>query len=112
MSLLSQVIVDHLKHSLSCERFLGLQLYCCCNVLQFKQKIKFYESLCSVSQVFFSHESQPAGPVTKTKKGQCRVEKSKTTLALGIRSPSIKELDRNGGIVVDFNGVWKTLFNY
>ena len=61
---------------------------------------------------FFLHESQPAGPVIKTKKGQCRVKKSEITLALEIRSPQIKELVRNGGIIVDFNGVRKTLFNH
>ena len=40
MSLLSQVIIDHLKYSLSCEHFLELQLCCYCNVLQFQQKVK------------------------------------------------------------------------
>ena len=35
VSLLSQVIVDHLKYSISCERFLALQLHHYCNVLQF-----------------------------------------------------------------------------
>ena len=78
----------------------------------FSKKIKFYKSLRSFSQVFFLHESQPAGPVIKTKKGQCRVKKSEITLALEIRSPQIKELVRNGGIIVDFNGVRKTLFNH
>ena len=36
---------------------------------------------------FFLHESQLAWPVIKTKKGQRRVKKSKTTLVLAIWSP-------------------------
>ena len=34
---------------------------------------------------FFGHESQLAGPVTKTKKGQFQIKKSETTLVLEIR---------------------------
>ena len=75
MSLLSQVIIDHLKYSLSCEHFLELQLCCYCNVLQFKQKVKVYKSVCFVSQDFFGHESQQAGPVTKTKRSMSSKEK-------------------------------------
>ena len=35
VSSLSQVIADHLKYSISCERFLVLQLNRYCNALQF-----------------------------------------------------------------------------
>ena len=59
VSLFSQAMVDHLKYSLSCERFVKLQLYCYCNVLAVKKFVCF--------KTFFRHESQPAGPITKTK---------------------------------------------
>ena len=60
VSLFSQAMVDHLKYSLSCERFFKLQLYCYCNVLAVKKFVCF--------KTFFRHESQPAGPaITKTK---------------------------------------------
>ena len=81
----------------------------------FSKKLNFTKVYALFHKFFYAsmlHESQPAGPVIKTKKGQCRIKKSKTTLIQEIRSPWIKELVRNGGIIVDFNGVRKTLFNH
>ena len=59
LRLFSQAMVDHLKYSLSYERFFKLQLYCYCNVLAVKKFVCF--------KTFFRHESHPAGPITKTK---------------------------------------------
>ena len=41
LRLFSQAMVDHLKYSLSCERFVKLQLYCYCNVLAVKKFVCF-----------------------------------------------------------------------
>ena len=57
---------------------------------------------------FFLCESQPAGPITN-KKGQCRIKKSKKYQRYG---RYIKELVRKGGIIMDFIGVRKSLFNH
>ena len=53
----------------------------------FSEKLKFTKIYVLFHKCFFWHESQPAGPVTKTKKGQYRVKKSKTTLVPEIWSP-------------------------
>ena len=54
----------------------------------FSEKLKFTEVYVLFHKLFFFlHESQPAGPVIKTKKGQCRVKKGKTTLVQEIQSP-------------------------
>ena len=50
----------------------------------FSEKLKLIKVYVLLHK-FFLHESQPAGPVTKTKKGQFRVKKSETTLVLEIR---------------------------
>ena len=53
------------------------------------------------------HESQPAGPITKTK--QVRKVRQRYYWRYGCY---IKRLVRNGGVIMDFIGVRKTLFNH
>ena len=47
-------------------------------------KLKITKVYVLFHKFFFLHESQPVGPVTKTKIGQFRVKKIKTTLVLEI----------------------------
>ena len=44
----------------------------------FSEKLKFTKVYVLFHNFFFKHETQPVGPVIKTKKGQCQVKKSKT----------------------------------
>ena len=57
----------------------------CTSILAKKLSLQKF-MFCFIS-FFFLHKSQPAGPVIKTNKGQCRVKKSKTTSVQEIRSP-------------------------
>ena len=80
----------------------------------FSEKLKFtrvYVLFHKFFLFFFNMNHNWRGRLSKLKRSMSTKE-SKTTLVLEIRSPQIKELVRNGGIIVDFNGVRETLFNH
>ena len=106
VSLLSQPIVDHFKYSLSCGRFLELQLYCQCNVLPILARNSSLQKF-----MFFSSESQPAGLITKTKRANVKLRKVRQRWYKRY-GRYMKELVRNGGIIMDFIRVRKSLFNH
>ena len=64
--LLSQVTVDRLKYSFSCERFVEPSLLVQC-AFNLSERWNFSE-VYVLFKKFFLHESQPAGPTMKTKK--------------------------------------------
>ena len=82
--LLSLVLVDHFKYSISCERFRAstvLLMQCTCN---FGEKFRFTEVV--LFQNFLLTRITTRKAYYHNKKGKCRVKKSKTTLLLEIWS--------------------------
>ena len=73
---------------------------------QFQREITVYRSLC-----FFSSESQPAGPITRTKRANVKLRKVRQRQYQRY-GRYMKELVRNGGIIMDFIRVRKSIFNH
>ena len=72
----------------------------------FSEKLQFTEVY-----VFFSSESQPAGLITKTKRANVKLRKVRQRWYKRY-GRYMKELVRNGGIIMDFIRVRKSLFNH